>query len=76
MNYLQSKIKQAIDIVIKDRKVVAIAVGHLGSAPPYFACLQVEKLSGYGVTLCMNTGKDDNLRYLITDAVLSVITKE
>ena len=33
MNNLQSKIKQAIDSVIKDRKVVAIAVGHLGSAP-------------------------------------------
>ena len=42
MNNLQSKIKQAIDSVIKDRKVVAIAVGHLGSAPPYFACLQVD----------------------------------
>jgi CubicO group peptidase (beta-lactamase class C family) len=51
-------------------------IGHLGSAPPYFACLQVDKQSGYGVTLCMNTGKDDNLRYLITDAVLSAITKE
>lgn len=50
-------------------------IGHLGSAPPYFACLQVDKQSGYGVTLCMNTGKDDNLRYLITDAVLSVLTK-
>lgn len=49
-------------------------IGHLGSAPPYATALFVDELSGYGVTILMNTYQK-SLRMELTAKIFDLLRK-
>ena len=52
-----------------------LLAGHMGSAPPYCANLAIDSVSGYGVSLLINTAGKENLRDVITDSVLRLLSE-